>query len=231
MHEREYLDTLCNTGDGVFIVDADRRIIRWNKGVESILRYSEEEVLNRNCFQVISGRTSPDKAFCSQNCRIHNALLKGVLQKNFDLSAQAGDGERLWLNVTTVSSPYASAPLIVHIVRDVTREKNTYLALERFLTDLDPASRRSDEISEGTSQRKHPMAGLYTKHGKPAVLLSGREIEVLTLLAEGLSTKNLAQKLDISHFTARNHIQNILVKLNLHSKAQAVSYAFRQGIL
>ncbi len=66
---------------------------------------------------------------------------------------------------------------------------------------------------------------------KTAASLSDREIEVLTLLAEGLSTKSLAQKLSISHFTARNHIQNILVKLDLHSKAQAVSYAFKRGIL
>jgi DNA-binding NarL/FixJ family response regulator len=56
-------------------------------------------------------------------------------------------------------------------------------------------------------------------------------VEVLRLLAEGLSTKPLAQRLNISHFTARNHIQNILVKLDLHSKAQAVSYAFKKGII
>ena len=54
---------------------------------------------------------------------------------------------------------------------------------------------------------------------------------MLTLLAEGLPTKALARKLGISPFTARNHIQNILVKLGLHSKAQAVSFAFKQGIL
>ena len=38
-------------------------------------------------------------------------------------------------------------------------------------------------------------------------------------------------KLNISQFTARNHIQNILAKLDLHSKTQAVSYAFKKGLL
>jgi DNA-binding CsgD family transcriptional regulator len=37
--------------------------------------------------------------------------------------------------------------------------------------------------------------------------------------------------LQISRYTARNHIQNILAKLELHSKAQAVSYAFKKGLL
>lgn len=78
---------------------------------------------------------------------------------------------------------------------------------------------------------KHFAAARHPAPDRPSVALSRREIEVLTLLAEGLSTKGLAQKLNISHFTARNHIQNILVKLDLHSKAQAVSYAFKKGIL
>jgi PAS domain S-box-containing protein len=231
MLEREYLDTLCNTGDGVFIVDADRHIIRWNKAAEKILKYSEIEVLNRDCFRVISGKVLPDKAFCSQHCKIHNAILKGMPQKNFDLLTQAGDGTRLWLNVTILSPSEANGAFIAHIVRDVTREKNASLALERFLTDLEPRSRKLDELYDGSSTSRHTTAARYTALDKPAVTLSGREIEVLTLLAEGLSTNSLAQKLSISHFTARNHIQNILVKLDLHSKAQAVSYAFKKGIL
>jgi PAS domain S-box-containing protein len=231
MLEKEYLDTLCSTGDGAFIVDANRHIIRWNKAAEAILKYSEDEVLNRSCFQVISGKTSPDRAFCSQHCKIHNAALKGVPQKNFDLLAQTGDGKALWLNVTTVSSLYTMKPLIVHIVRDVTREKNERLALDRFLTDLESTIQRSKEVSEGDSRWKFPPAGRLARQNKSPVALSDREIEVLTLLAEGLTTKNLALKLNISHFTARNHIQNILAKLDLHSKAQVVSYAFRQGIL
>jgi DNA-binding NarL/FixJ family response regulator len=88
-------------------------------------------------------------------------------------------------------------------------------------------------LKDGSAEKplvKHFGAAKYPMD-RPSAALSGREIEVLTLLAEGLSTKNLAEKLNISHFTARNHIQNILVKLDLHSKAQAVSYAFKKGIL
>ena len=226
MLEKECLNTLCNTGDGVFIVDAERHIIRWNKAAEKILKYSENEVLNRDCFRVISGKSFPNKDFCGRTCKIHSNILKGAPAKNFDMLTQTGDGESLWLNVTVLSPLESSEPFIAHIVRDVTREKNASLALERFLGDLAPPN-----LAARKGPHERQTGNNRSAFNKSSVALSGREIEVLTLLAEGLSTKSLAQKLNISNFTARNHIQNILVKLGLHSKAQAVSYAFKKGIL
>jgi PAS domain S-box-containing protein len=230
MREREHLDTLCNTGDGVFIVDANKHIIRWNKGAEKILGYSEVEVLNRDCFQMISGKIASDKAHCSPNCPIHASVLKGDPQNNFDLMTQASNGAPLWLNITVISPVDLDEPFVAHIVRDVTREKRRALALEQFLANLGPSSLTPHDISTEEPMSSYPTV-LHSTPDKTAIALSGREIEVLTLLAEGLSTKSMAQKLNISHFTARNHIQNILVKLDLHSKAQAVSYAFKKGIL
>jgi len=113
----------------------------------------------------------------------------------------------------------------------VTQEKTKELALEQFLSYLEAHDLLSKESSTGKAPLRNAAAAKFTAMDKAAAPLSDREIEVLTLLAEGLSTKSLAQKLSISHFTARNHIQNILVKLDLHSKAQAVSYAFKRGIL
>jgi DNA-binding NarL/FixJ family response regulator len=61
--------------------------------------------------------------------------------------------------------------------------------------------------------------------------LTPREVEVLGMLAAGRATPEIADRLHISHLTARNHIQNILDKLELHSKAEAVAFAFQKGIL
>jgi len=61
--------------------------------------------------------------------------------------------------------------------------------------------------------------------------LTGREREVLRLLASGVSTKAVAQKLFISRFTARNHIQKILAKLKVHSRLEAATLALRNGLL
>jgi DNA-binding NarL/FixJ family response regulator len=48
-------------------------------------------------------------------------------------------------------------------------------------------------------------------------------------MAEGLQNKEIAQKLDISLATVRNHVHNLLEKLGVHSKLEAISLAYRAG--
>lgn len=78
------------------------------------------------------------------------------------------------------------------------------------------------------------LARLVTR-GQPAArpkgALTPRELEVLQLLADGLSTRAIADRLTLSMSTVRNHAQNILSKLDAHSKLEAVSVAMRQGIV
>lgn len=61
--------------------------------------------------------------------------------------------------------------------------------------------------------------------------LTPRELEVLQLLADGRSTKDIADELVVSASTVRNHVQRILGKLDAHSKLEAVTVAVRQGIV
>lgn len=231
MRQSDYLDLFCNTSDGVFVTDAHQRIVRWNQGAERILGYPEPEALDRSCFQVICGKP-PGGAFpCGQDCAIHRSGLEGAPRGNFDLEAIDRAGRPVCLNVTLLSSTGSETPFVTHILRDVTRDRKRTLALERFLSEL-----QSPGAECSGAPGAHPLEAPGGRAGNPRSRpefpsLSAREIEVLTLLAEGLPTKTLARKLGISHFTARNHIQNILVKLGLHSKAQAVSFAFKQGIL
>ena len=64
-----------------------------------------------------------------------------------------------------------------------------------------------------------------------ADFLTPREIEVLQLLAEGLSTERIATDLFISVNTVRNHVSKILAKLGAHSKLEAVAIATRDKIV
>ena len=61
--------------------------------------------------------------------------------------------------------------------------------------------------------------------------LSNREIEILSLLAEGLRNKEIANQLFISLETVKKHVSHIIRKLNAHNRQEAVSNAFKSGIL
>ena len=65
----------------------------------------------------------------------------------------------------------------------------------------------------------------------PTPRLTERELEVLKLVARGLNNRDIARELYISENTVKNHIRNILEKLQLHSRMEAVVYAVREKLL
>jgi len=73
--------------------------------------------------------------------------------------------------------------------------------------------------------RHHELVGAR----KPT--LTGREIEVLELVADGKTSRDIGDILFISENTVKNHIRNILDKLGLHSRNEAVLYAIRENII
>jgi DNA-binding NarL/FixJ family response regulator len=73
----------------------------------------------------------------------------------------------------------------------------------------------------------HPDAAA----GRPAApALTGRETEVLRLVAKGLTYPQIAERLRLSPRTVQNHVQNTLTKLQLNNKAQLVRYALEEGV-
>jgi two-component system NarL family response regulator len=65
----------------------------------------------------------------------------------------------------------------------------------------------------------------------PTPVLTNRELEVLKLVAKGMSNRDVAVALYISENTVKNHVRNILEKLHLHSRMEAVMYAVRERLL
>ncbi len=61
--------------------------------------------------------------------------------------------------------------------------------------------------------------------------LADRELDVLKLVAKGLSNREISEELYISENTVKNHVRNILEKLHLHSRMEAVVYAMREKLL
>jgi DNA-binding NarL/FixJ family response regulator len=64
-----------------------------------------------------------------------------------------------------------------------------------------------------------------------ALKLTERELDVLRLVAKGLSNRDVAQRLAISENTVKNHVRNMLEKLQLHSRMEAVMYAVREKLV
>jgi DNA-binding NarL/FixJ family response regulator len=71
-------------------------------------------------------------------------------------------------------------------------------------------------------EREHVPGGLR---------LTERELEVLRLVAKGMNNREIARQLYISENTVKNHVRNILEKLQLHSRMEAVMYAVREKLL
>jgi DNA-binding NarL/FixJ family response regulator len=73
------------------------------------------------------------------------------------------------------------------------------------------------------------VLGEYSRLAADPPRLTGRETEVLCLVAKGLSYKQIAEKLVVSHRTVQNHVQNTLGKLQLHNRVELTRYAIEQG--
>jgi DNA-binding NarL/FixJ family response regulator len=67
--------------------------------------------------------------------------------------------------------------------------------------------------------------------GKGLEVLSKRELQVLELLAQGLTNPQIGNQLGISHKTVARHRERIMSKLNLHSSTELVKFAIRTGLI
>lgn len=76
--------------------------------------------------------------------------------------------------------------------------------------------------------KEFPQSKVITKEKTP---LSTRELEVLQLVAKGLSNREISETLFISEHTVKSHLKNILSKLHLENRVQLTSYAFQQGLM
>jgi DNA-binding NarL/FixJ family response regulator len=74
------------------------------------------------------------------------------------------------------------------------------------------------------------LASGQAAHGTSAPRLTGRETEILRMVATGLSYKQIAERLVLSHRTVQNHVQNTLHKLHLHNRVELVRYAMAHGL-
>ena len=129
----------------------------------------------------------------------------GYAVERFEMEGQTKSGQSIWLDVSVVEV-LTSGSVAVRVF--VLRDSSTTKALVEALQSLG-------------------MPG--SRPGRQRSSLTKREVEVLQLMANGANTKGLAMRLRLSPATARNHVQNILEKLGVHSRLEAVAWANRSS--
>jgi LuxR family transcriptional regulator, maltose regulon positive regulatory protein len=109
---------------------------------------------------------------------------------------------------------------LLELERHETAEREAAAALERF----------RELGAETEAERARRLLAATTAEGPPAEV-TPRERDVLRLLAEGLTNRQIAERLVVSEHTVHRHVTNILRKLDLPSRTAAATYAVRAGLL
>ncbi|MFQ5803993.1 MAG: LuxR C-terminal-related transcriptional regulator [Candidatus Methylomirabilales bacterium] len=215
-------DLLSNTADGVFAVDREQKIVLWNKAAQVLLGFTAREAVGRFCYEVIGGLDQSGCLVCQRGCVNITMALRREFAPTRDVWVRSKDGREIWLSVSTIMVPsrWRDLSVLVHLFRDVSRQKEIEHVMEQLLSSVAKLS-----LSQGTDLPK----SMLSSH--PATDLTRREREVLRLLASGASTNTIAETLCISLFTVRNHIHNILAKLGVHNRLEAVTVALRNCLV
>jgi DNA-binding NarL/FixJ family response regulator len=148
--------------------------------------------------------------------------LKQQVVPTHDLQVHTRTGRTLWVSVSTIIVPsqWRDLCLLIHLFRDVSGQKAT----ERFVQQIiDTAQELAQSLETRQSQD--------SRGALSATDLTAREREVLSLLAAGTATQDVATQLFISPATVRNHIHNILAKLGVQSRLEAVVLALKQALI
>ena len=210
----ELLQAFQRSGDGVYAVDYDQKIVFWNRTAERMLGFKSEDVLGRKCFDVIAGGDHLGHPFCGTDCPVIECARHGRAPENYDVRTRAASGKPRWINVSIVVlvGRLKRSTLAVHLFRDITDQRRKEMRMRRELAQL-PAPERLDDEQQAASR------------------LTRREAEVLEFMSTGLSTARIADVLSVSQTTVRNHIEHLLAKLGVHSKLEAVVYAARHRLV
>jgi PAS domain S-box-containing protein len=207
------LDVLLGKApDGVCGVNGGGKIALWTQSAEKILGFSAREVMGRPSCEVFVERDGPGNRLCYRGCHVLTLVTQREPVQHVAMATRTKAGKPVWLDISILVVPGGrpDASSILHLFRDVTASKEIEALVREHLAQAQPAA-----PSDGT----------------PPPELTRREYEILRLMTSGANTRTMAERLHVSPTTVRNHVQNILAKLGVHSRLEAVAYGTRHRLL
>jgi PAS domain S-box-containing protein len=203
---RELKELVRSTADAAFAIDHTGEIIAWNAAAETLFGLAASEAIGSFCGAILHGADECGPV-CHERCSIKQSVQAHHQPGNFDLQAQTAAG-RKWLNVSVLAAELngSTQRVSIHIIREVDRSRRLEMLVRDFVqTEASPA-RMNDAVTR-------------------------RELEILRLMAKGLTTEKIAGQLSLSRATVNNHIQHVLQKLNAHSRLEAIRRAEHAGLI
>jgi PAS domain S-box-containing protein len=213
---RPFLEMLEGSPDPVFVTNRLNQLVAWNRSAERLLGYEAQEALGRSCSALMGGCDASGNRYCSEHCPLVDMAGRGEVVRHFDLRLRPKEGPPLFVdvNILQLVAPPPHHFYLVHTLKPSDREFRTVTAREE--PEVPPRAAMM-------SARESPDARVRK--------LTQREVEILGLVAAGRTSAEIASLLYISTLTVRNHTQNILDKLEVHSKAEAVAFAFQKRLV
>lgn len=213
-------DLFYSAADGVFAIDRKQRIIYWDPGCEELFGISSNWVLGRPCNDVLKGcNPVSNKEFCSKDCcvaKLSNGV--GPAPKSFKMKIEREVEKPITVDVNVILVPSEC--------------KGDWIVTHFLHRENSPGVLKSFAYAQPNhSSVTQKAANVTSITDQPKLRLTKREREVLLLLAEGLTCGNISERLTVSQTTVRNHIQHILSKLCVHSRTEAVAYAYRHELI
>jgi len=213
-------EALRDAADGAFVIDEDLRIVYWNKAAEAILGFGSDDVAGLYCYRLLHGYDEGRRLICRSKCHVAKLALQSKPVPNYDVHVKTKDGEERWLNMSVFTYRLRDTngkKVIVHLFHDL----NHIEVDNRVLKQMADVVRRYQDVPH----KSEPEIESHLD------VLTPRESEVLSLLAKGHGTRDIATLLSISPTTVRNHIQNILQKLQVHTRLEAVTLAIKHDLI
>jgi len=186
----------------MFAMNQRHRIGFWNKPLKRRLGWTDDDVVGKAGGGVLAGCDEFGNRYCSDACPVISITHRGDAVHQFRLRTKSKDGFEKSLEISVLRFILQSSNQIVLV--------HVVRPVEAVVQPTIPPQRTTDARVRN---------------------LTPREMEILTLLTNGQSTRDIAQRLGIAPLTARKHRHNMFEKLEVHSKSEAVSFAYKMHVV
>ena len=218
---RTVLDLLAQSETPALATDGDGHVVFWNHAAERVFGRTTNQVLGRRCFDMVGGRDVFGNRFCHENCAVLAMARKGESVRSFEMAVESAPRqEQMSVTVLRVPGSHPEQVMLVHLLQPIDQPGRLARALEEL-------GAREREPARASALAEPAVRGPVAPATAPP--LTAREREILRLVVTGLQNKDIAEELGLSVATVRNHVHHILEKLEVHSKLEAASLAFREG--